>query len=140
MSAQFEGVEVTEYQAKLPSITVDCDYYKSGTVLRLAVEVRVKGVGYEEDKDGNYVRQHKLAIQDIEVVSSFDPASANDKVAGSLASGAGNPDIDTGLDVGHTSDQWPVGIRVDKDTGEIIEVSDSESEEVRSLETVDAGF
>lgn len=131
--SQFEGVEVTEYQAKLPSMTVDCDYYKSGTILRLAIEVRVKGVGYEEDKNGNYVRQHKLAIEDIEVVSSFDPASANDKVGGSLAGGAGNPDIDTGLDVRRTSDQWPVGIVVDKDTGEI--VSDE-----RELQTVDAGF
>jgi len=127
---QFEGTAVTDFQAKLPSATVECDYYPAGTILRVAIEYRVKGVGYEEDKEGNFVRSHKLGIQDIEVVSSYDPSQAQDQVGGSLSGDAGDPDAakDTGLDVGRTSDQWPDGLAktsdgktIDTETGEVIE-------------------
>ena len=133
---QFEGTTVTDYQAKLPSITVDCDYYKAGTILRLAVEVRVKGVGYDEDKEGNWVRQHKLGIQDIEVVSSYDPADANDSVGGSSSGGAPAPgDPGIGVDLQTTADQWPGGVaktsdgtRVDTETGERLDDDGDDSE------------
>lgn len=115
--ALFEGNEVVDYQAKLPAVTVDCDYYRSGTILRLAVEVRVKGVGYEEDKNGNYVRQHKLGIQDIEVVSAFDPSQQHDGISGSLAGGAVDVDSDTGLNPGRTGDTWPNGVATDPASG-----------------------
>lgn len=123
MEEQFEGMAVVDFQSKLPAATVNSDHYKSGTVLRLAVEVRVKGVGYEEDKDGNYVRVHKLGIQDIEVVSAYDPSAANDTVGGSLAGGAPDPDVDVGLNVGRTADKWPGGVArvVDTETGEVTE-------------------
>ena len=147
---QFEGTSVVDHQAKLPSITVDCDYYPAGTVLRLAVEVRVKGVGYEEDKEGNFIRQHKLGIQDIEVVSSYNPAEAQDQVGGALASGAPDPDADTGLDVGRTADQWPsgiatdpnTGVRYDTSTGEVVDDGgdDDVDEPVSAGATSDVGF
>lgn len=139
----FEGVPVVDYQAQLPSITLDCDYYEHGTILRLAVEVRVKDPGYKEDKDGNFIRHHKLTYQDIEVVSSYNPSEAQDQISGSLAGGAIDTDVDTGLEVGRTSDKWPAGVAVtqdgatvDAETGEVIE----DPEVVRDLETVDAGF
>lgn len=131
---QFEGTVVSDFQAKLPTATVECDYYPAGTILRVAIEYRVKGVSYEEDKEGNFVRSHKLGIQDIEVVSSYDPSQAQDQVSGSLSGSAVDPDAakDTGLDVGRTSDQWPAALTstengkvVDSQTGEIVDADDA---------------
>ena len=124
MSEQFEGAQVVDFQAKLPSVTVECDDYKRGTILRLAVEVRVKGVSHDEDKDGNMVRLHKMGIEDIEVVAAFNPEDARDGASGSLAGGAPSPDdAGLGLEVGSTSDQWPEGVAaqtdVDIETGEV---------------------
>lgn len=135
----FEGVPVVDFQAQLPSITLDCDYYEHGTILRLAVEVRVKDPSYKEDKDGNFVRIHKLSYQDIEVVSSFNPSDAQDQVSGSLAGGAVDNDTDTGLEVGRTADQWPDGVAVAAN-GKVVDAETGEVIEERDLETVDAGF
>ena len=149
MSEAFEGTSVVDFQAKLPAVTVDCDYYPHGTVLRLAVEVRVKGVGHDEDKEGNFVRIHKLGIQDIEVVSSYNPADANDQVGGSLAGGAPLPDDEgLGIETKVTSDQWPSGVgkRVDPETGEILPeptegpVPEVEPEPEPVREAVEVGF
>jgi len=138
----FEGVPVVDFQAQLPSITLDCDYYEHGTILRLAVEVRVKDPGYKEDKDGNFVRHHKLTYQDIEVVSAYNPSDAQDQVSGSLAGGAVDNDTDTGLEVGRTADQWPAGVSgngkvttsdglvVDTETGEVLQADVEDDAEV----------
>ena len=137
----FEGVPVVDFQAQLPSITLDCDYYEHGTILRLAVEVRVKDPGYKEDKDGNFVRYHKLTYQDVHVVSAYNPSDAQDQVSGALAGGAIDTDMDTGLDVGRTADQWPAGVgngqattedgrTIDTETGEVTEAPSAPEEAV----------
>jgi hypothetical protein len=155
MSEEFEGAKVVDFQAKLPAVTVECDDYKRGTILRLAVEVRVKGVSHDEDKDGNLIRLHKMGIEDIEVVSAFDPEDSREGVSGSLAGGAPAPDDEgVGLEIGSTSDQWPDGVAktddgrsIDLETGEVSSPNGSEPTEEeeddagnKARQTVDAGF
>lgn len=128
----FEGTPVVDHQAKIPAITVDCDHYPAGTELRLAMTVRVRGVNHEEDKEGNFIRSHKLGIQEIEVVSSYDPSQARDQVGGSLAAGALASDDETGLSPGLTGDQWPAGVARDPDTGTVVNTETGEVIEMAS--------
>lgn len=131
-NSMFEGAEVVDFQAKLPAVTVACDDYKRGSILRLALEVRVKGVRYEENKDGGMTRVHVLGVEAIDVLANFDP-SANAAAVGGSASGtpaqtpAGAAEI--GLEIGRTSDAWPAQIVREEvpnspDTTRVVDKSD----------------
>lgn len=86
---KFEGADVTEFEVKFPAMTVETDMpYRRGTVIRMAVEARVKGVNLREDKDGNVIRTALLGLTDISVVSTYNPETARDMVGGSLAGGS----------------------------------------------------
>lgn len=103
----FEGTAVDEFVVKLPSATLDGDYYPEGTKLRLAVDVHLDAIGYERTKDGTFVRVQKMKFDDVVVVAAFDPADAVDGVGGSLAAGAVDEEHGLPIDVGRTGDQWP---------------------------------
>jgi hypothetical protein len=111
---KFEGADVVGFEAKFPSITVEADQpFKRGSIIRMAVEARVKGVSFREDSDGNIIRTAQLGLNDISVVSTYDPEAAQDMVGGSLAGGTVEVDLDDataaelGLDVGRTGELWP---------------------------------
>lgn len=111
---QFEGSDVVEWEMKLPGATVECDRsFKRGMVIRLAVEVRVRNVGYVERKDGTLTRVHQATLEDVSVVSAFNPSDNHENVGGNLSGSAPDesdedaPDALGGLQVGRTQDAWP---------------------------------
>jgi len=84
--AEFEGAFVRAFEAKLPAITLDMpEGYLRGTHLRIDVEVRVRDVGYNEDKRGDLTRQHTLALEEIRLADAFDPANRPSNVGGNSA-------------------------------------------------------
>lgn len=112
---KFEGADVTEFEVKFPAMTVETDMpYRRGTVIRMAVEARVKGVNMREDKDGNVIRTALLGLTDISVVSTYNPEQSRDMVGGSLAGGS-EVDVEVtqeqaealGLPVATTAELWP---------------------------------
>lgn len=119
---QFEGADVIDYQAKLPAVTVDCDDYPRGTIIRVATDYRVKGVRYEENAEGQVVRVHVLAVEDIAVVANFHPSQNRSTVGGSASGTPEQTDEgaeELGLDIGRSSDQWPPESEVKKDAEDI---------------------
>lgn len=114
---RFEGADIVGFEAKFPAIVVEADQpYKRGSIIRLAVEARVKGVNLREDKDGNIIRTAVLGLNDISVVSTYDPEAAQDMVGGSLAGGTVEVELSDedaealgldGVTVGRTSELWP---------------------------------
>lgn len=107
----FEGAVVRHMEGRLPAITLEMDEgYRRGTILRLALEVRVKGVGYDEvGKEGDLVRRHALALEGATLVAAYQPEDARDTVRGSAS---GNPtptqeEVDAlGVGFGRTADLW----------------------------------
>lgn len=114
---KFEGADVVGYEAKFPAVTVEADQpFKRGSIIRLAVEARVRGINIREDKDGNLIRTAVLGLNDISVVSTYDPEAAQDMVGGSLAGGTVEVELTDedaeelgleGVAVGRTSELWP---------------------------------
>lgn len=106
----FEGSDVVDWEVRFPSAVVETDRsFKRGSVIRLAVDVRVKNVSYVENRDGNLVRVHHVVMDDIEVVSTFAPGESRENVGGSLAGGGQQfqvPELE-GLKTGTTQDTWP---------------------------------
>lgn len=87
--AEFEGEFIRAFEAKLPAITLDMPVgYPRGTHLQLGVEVRVRYVNFPEDKHGDLVRQHTLALEEITLLDAFDPASRPSNVGGNSAGDA----------------------------------------------------
>src|SRR4051812_47721545 len=69
--AEFEGSFITEMEAILPRLVIEMpEGYSRDTHLRLALEVRIKSVRLEENRAGELVRQHVLAIEDVQLVSA----------------------------------------------------------------------
>jgi hypothetical protein len=110
----FEGAEITEFVARIPAVTVDCDDYPRGTILRLACEVQVGEVAFPPNKDGATVaRVHKMTWQDVSVVAAFAPGQDASTVGGSASSHpvpdeAGTAEL--GVAIARTSDTWPAGV------------------------------
>ena len=70
----FEGDEVSNFTAQLPSIGLDApEAYPRGTLLNLTVQVRVKSVRLEEDRKGALSRKHVLALEDVAIVDVLTP-------------------------------------------------------------------
>jgi hypothetical protein len=71
---EFEGDEVTDFTAMIPSLSLEADQaYPRGTYLTLKVEVRVRSVRIEEDRKGNLSRKHVLAIEDVQILERLTP-------------------------------------------------------------------
>lgn len=111
---QFEGSDVVDWEVKLPGATVECDRsFKRGSIVRMAVEVRIKGVGYLENKEGKLIRTHAAVIEDVSFISSYDPSENRENVGGNLSGSAsdegdgGEPSALGGLQIGRTQDAWP---------------------------------
>lgn len=106
----FEGESIVGLEGKLPAIAMDMeDGYARGTVLRLQVEVHVRHVRHEENKDGGLVRLHIFGLDSVELVAAFRPEQAHDDVGGSAsARPAQTPggQADIGLAFGRTGDLW----------------------------------
>jgi len=83
---EFEGSFVREMEGQLPGITLDMpEGYKRGTHLTMDVEVRVRNVIFKENKDGDLIRQHVFALEEIKLVDAFDPAVRPNNVGGNSA-------------------------------------------------------
>lgn len=111
----FEGSNVVEWELKMPATIIECDRsFKRGSVIRMAVEIRIRNVGYTENKDGTLTRTHQATLEDISVISAFDPSQNHENVGGNL-SGSAPDEPDEGaepsplgdLEVGRTQDTWP---------------------------------
>lgn len=71
----FEGEEVTDFAAQLPSVKLQApDAYPRGTLLTLQVQVRVKSVRIDSDRQDKLIRNHMLAYEDVNVVDVLTPA------------------------------------------------------------------
>lgn len=84
---QFQGRDVLDNEAILQRIVVGTDRsFKLGEVLKLAIEVRVTAVAFEEDRDGRVVATHKFNVEDVEVLHEVDPATDMSTIGGDLSS------------------------------------------------------
>lgn len=116
---EFEGAVIVGNDLVLPRVVIEApDGYKRGTILRLAVEVRVKGVRYSEDKNGDMVREHILSANDVSIVTAFDPSENRENVGGSLSGSApeavvaaetpeGESLASLGLEFSTSAQSWP---------------------------------
>lgn len=106
----FEGALVTEMEGRLPSVVMDMpEGYARGTHLRLNVEVRVKSIRYEENRQGDMVRQHVFALESVQLASAFAPEDADDQIGGSASAKPVPTPEETellGIEIGRTADQW----------------------------------
>lgn len=78
MSQEFEGQEISEFIAVIPSMKLEApDSYQRGTYLTLNVEVRVRSVRYEEvtsgKNKGDLQKVHVLAIENVSVAETITP-------------------------------------------------------------------
>lgn len=84
----FEGAPIVDHVGRIPSVSVECpEAYARGTTLRLNVEVRVRGVRMEENKDGDIVRQVIFAVEDVSIDKVFTPEELSRMVLGGSAAG-----------------------------------------------------
>jgi hypothetical protein len=86
---EFEGSFIRTMEGKLPQITLDMpEGYKRGTHLAMEVEVRVRNVFFNENKDGDLVRQHVFALEEIKLTDAWDPDTRPNNVGGNSAGDA----------------------------------------------------
>ena len=85
---EFEGSQIVDYSGKIPAITVEMpEAYVRETRLMLNMEVRVKSVRLEEDKNGDLVRHHVFAVEDVQISSVLSPADLQRALTGGGAAG-----------------------------------------------------
>jgi hypothetical protein len=125
---EFEGTPVTDFIGRIPAITVECpEPYARGTVLKLAVEVRVKSVRLEENREEDLVRQHVFSIEDVKVEEVVSPdgrqlisgSAAGHVVAGSVVTGDGSGQALPAIE-GQTV-VLEGQMLIDPETGEVVE-------------------
>lgn len=86
---EFEGSFVREMEGTLPAITLSMpEGYVRGTHMLLQAEVRVRNVRFDENKDGDLVRKHTLALEEIKLTDAWDPATRPNNVGGNSAGDA----------------------------------------------------
>lgn len=85
---EFEGDEIVDFLGILPKAILECpEAYSRGTQLNLDLEVRVKSVRLEEDRQGNLIRQHVFAIEAVTIKDKIDPQrTVRDAVVGGSSS------------------------------------------------------
>lgn len=98
--AQHDGEYIQTMIGKLPAITLEMPVgYKRGTHLKFEVEVRVKGVAYDEDRKGNLFAEHKLALEEIKLIGAYTADQLDPGVGGSASvAEAGAEDEEEGSD------------------------------------------
>jgi hypothetical protein len=71
---QFEGDEVSNFTAQIPAVKLEApEAYPRGTYMTLQLQVRVKSVRLEEDRKGDLVRNHVLALEECTITESLTP-------------------------------------------------------------------
>lgn len=125
---EFEGAPITDFLARIPAVTVECpEPYSRGTVLKLNLEVRVKSVRLEENREGDLIRTHVFSVEDVQVKEVVTPAElANQLVSGSAA---GHAQIVEGPLV-----EIEGKVLIDPVTGEVVEALDVDSASVEGLD------
>lgn len=120
MTSQFfEGSPIVDHVGRIPAVSVECpEGYARGTVLKLNVEVRVRSVRMEEDKNGDVVRQVIFAVEDLSIDSVITPEQLSQSLVGGTASGshlAALPALDP------PTVQIDGQFSIDPTTGEVVE-------------------
>lgn len=87
---EHEGEYVRRMTCKLPAITLAMEEgYRRGTHLKMQVEVRVRGVHYDEigsGKDkGELVRVHTFVLEEARILGAMSDAEADPGVGGSAS-------------------------------------------------------
>lgn len=84
--AEFEGEFVRQHDGKMPAIVLDMpEGYPRGMHLVLEAEVRVRNIGYVEDKKTkDLTRHHELVLEEIRLKEAFDPAARPNVIGGSV--------------------------------------------------------
>lgn len=81
--AEFEGEIVRKMEGKLPVLTLDmAEGYPRHHHIVMEVEVRVRNINHVEDKHGDLVRHHNLAIVGAQIVETFSPDSRPTSISG----------------------------------------------------------
>lgn len=97
---EFEGDEISEFYAQIPSTRLEGDVaYPRGTRIRMEIELRVSSVRHDENKrTGKLMRIHTLALEEARVLSAFTPAqlraaaeAAEAQLQADAAAGVGEP-------------------------------------------------
>lgn len=74
-SYSFEGDAITGFMAQIPSTRMQVDeQWPRGSVLNMNLTLRVRSVKIEEDRKGNLIRHHLLAVDEAQVRSVLTPA------------------------------------------------------------------
>lgn len=72
---EFEGEEITDFAVQIPSTKLETGKaYPRGTILNMNVSLRVRSVRIDEDRQGNMIRTHLLAVEDAAVKKAVTPA------------------------------------------------------------------
>jgi hypothetical protein len=109
--------EPDRFEVHLPAVTVQAEQpFDLGTVLRLALQVRVKGWKVMENPRGELVHTVALTLVDeAQVVASFDPADTRDDTSGAASRTPSQPVEGPselgGLEIRRTSETWPAALR-----------------------------
>lgn len=136
---EFEGQEVVRYEVKLPAATVDADQpFQYGTKIRLALEVRVKGVQYKETGDGLLSRIHQFGIEDVQVVSTYHPSQELDQIEGENGPGelTGSDAEELGIEINRSARAWPAELSRSTDE-DVVDAEVLEEGPVREAVTVE---
>lgn len=85
----FEGEQVDTLTAQLPSTKIEdlMAAYPLGTEMTLRLNVRVKSVRIDEDRKGNLVRTHVLAVDGVQMADVLTPRERARLEAGVTADG-----------------------------------------------------
>jgi hypothetical protein len=76
---EFEGDPITKMEAKLQAFKVRLSSeYPPGTRLRLEAEVRVTGIWFNENRNGDLIRQHRFALENVSMRSVCPPEAVAD--------------------------------------------------------------
>lgn len=109
----FEGAVVAEMEARLPAMTLALEEsYTRGTHLRFEIEFRVKDVRHNENRDGDLVRHHALALETVTLRAAFQPEDRNEPVGGSAGSHPKQTEqeiADLGVEFRRSSETWGAG-------------------------------
>lgn len=74
------------YTAQLPSATLEAEQeYPRGTILNLNVQVRVIGFTENEDRKGNLIHKHNLALEEVSIIDFLTPAQRKALIAAAEA-------------------------------------------------------
>lgn len=117
--ATHEGEYIQTFIGKVPAITLEMPVgYMRGTHLKFEVEVRVRGVSYDEDRKGNLFAEHKLALEEVKLIGAYTAEQLDPGTGGSASvAAAGEDDEDEQHEEG--SDERPDEAATEEDTDDV---------------------